>query len=366
MPRLFSAAAFAHGARAIAQRLAANPGSTPVRSYGILRDDVPHYTGAVMEFLLPTLLQLSVQFAPSADAPQTEEDGIYPELTPAECSDALGLLVDGLRDNTLLQELDVRYIANMSVEDVHVFHDALATTRITHLAVSGQMDAQCRSMAARMWPALQLLPVHHGEHGAGTLLEALLHAVNDAGVRDLCLRHCGCVSLAAVAAFLRGNTKLLELHIREHGALPWLVDLAAALCLNRSLQALVIGALHAEHIRAFDIVLRVNSSLRSVVIDEYIYEDAAELAATMNALAAALRCNSTLQKLHLKVRLSAPAYAVYPPDNAATNPAVVAAIAALRSMSRAPAAQPLAVTVDFCNNPASYDGAFGGQAYGDW
>jgi hypothetical protein len=149
---------------------------------------------------------------------------LYPELTAAECSDALGLLSDGLRGNTQLQEktlpeIDVRYNYYMSDEDAHVFHDALATTRITHLVVSGQTDAQCLSLAERMWPALQSLTVHQGQHATGTL-EALLRAANDAGVRDLRLRQCGCdSSLAAVAAFLQDNTQLFALQIQELGAL---------------------------------------------------------------------------------------------------------------------------------------------------
>jgi hypothetical protein len=352
VPRLFSAAAFAHVARAIAQR--PEPGSQPVRSYSVVRDDVPHYIGAVMEYLLPKLPKLSVLFMPSPNALSTDEDAVYPSLTPAECSDALGLLSDGLHGNTQLQELDVRYDANaMSGEDVHVFHDALATTRITHFALSGYTDAQCRSLAARLWPALQSLTLHQGEHAAGTL-EVLLRAVDDAEVKDLCLRECGC-DLPAVAAFLRHNTHLLALQITECRALPWLDDLAAALCSNRSLQALAIGSLRAEHIRAFDLVLRVNTSLRSLVIDEYIYANATELVATINALAASLKCNNTLNKLHLKLRMLQGLLR----DAADADPAVAAAVTALRSVSRTPAAQPLTVVVDFCNpvyNPYGYGG----------
>jgi hypothetical protein len=80
-------------------------------------------------------------------------------------------------------------------------------------------------------------------------------------------------------------------------------------------------------------------------------------------LAAALRCNSTLHKLRLNIRLAVRRYAFGGGDeltDPTIHPAVAAAVAALRSMSRAPAAPPLAVTVVFCE-PAGY---YGGGGYG--
>jgi hypothetical protein len=72
VPRLFSAVAFAHVARAIARR-PATPGGTPpaaVCSFSVLRDDVPHYISAVMDLLLPTLLKLSVLFRAISGRPR--------------------------------------------------------------------------------------------------------------------------------------------------------------------------------------------------------------------------------------------------------------------------------------------------------
>jgi hypothetical protein len=326
LPEMFAAPAFVVVARALAQ--------CGLRSFSVDANDMPHYIAGVMQCLLPSLTSLGIAFYSMPH--QSDYEG--GTLGAAESAEALHLLTDGLQHNMQLRRLSVCYGGEMEAADVDAFHAALATTQISELSLAQPSNEYLLSLAAHLPPQLQSLSVSKGWYASGTLATLLL-AAKQTHVTQLSFSECPWddAMMAAVAALLDGNAHLRQLTLDTYGQLPSLGAVVDVLMANCSLQELNVGMLSDEDVRALACVLPVNSSLRSLSMNgstwwgggEYYGARPQAMATVMNDLAAALRCNSTLNKLQLCMRLTDEDDEVYLVE------AVQTAETALRSVARA-------------------------------